>query len=114
MMDEPIGYTDVSPTEIESQVRSGQAILLDVRESDEWLAGHLLSAKFLPLSQIQEFTSADEVDLARDKTIYSYCKAGVRSVYASVFLQRLGFNCHPMQEGFADLVAMGLEYETGQ
>ncbi|MCA9211635.1 MAG: rhodanese-like domain-containing protein [Planctomycetales bacterium] len=107
-MNQPIPYTTRSPREIE-QLAAGDAILLDVREQDEWTAGHLEHAKLLCLSALQEMTSAEQTGLSADKPIFSHCRAGVRSVYAAAFLRRLGIECEPLQQGFEELLALGLK-----
>jgi rhodanese-related sulfurtransferase len=109
MSETPISYVTESPMEIEQRVRSGAAILLDVREQDEWDAGHLKHAKWLPLSQIQELKSASDAGISQGTPIYCHCKAGVRSVYATAFLRQLGFDCFPLQQGFEELASEGLE-----
>lgn len=109
MSDQPIPYATEAPKEIEKLAQSGDAILLDVRERDEWEAGHLKHAVFLPLSEIQELKSISDLALPLDKPIFSHCKAGIRSVYATAFLRQLGADCHPLRQGFEELVAEGLE-----
>ncbi len=109
MTDQPIQYSTDLPREIERMAAQGDVVLLDVREQDEWNAGHLKHARLLCLSAVQEMTSAEQTGLPTDKPIYTHCKAGVRSVYATGFLRQLGFDCRPLQQGFDDLVADGLE-----
>jgi rhodanese-related sulfurtransferase len=60
--------------------------LLDVRELDEWQAGHAPEAVHLPLSELMG--RADEVP--EDKDVYVICKAGSRSEQAVRYLNQLG------------------------
>lgn len=60
------------------------AQLIDVREADEFAAGHAASAKLIPLS---EFTSrVSELDTDRD--IYLICRSGNRSGQACQYLEQ--------------------------
>ena len=60
--------------------------LLDVREFDEWEAGHAPEAVHLPLSELMD--RADEVPAGRD--VYVICRSGSRSDRAAGYLNQLG------------------------
>ena len=60
--------------------------LLDVREADEWQAGHAPDAVHLPLSELM--ARAEEVPADRD--VYVICRSGGRSERAAVYLNQLG------------------------
>jgi len=60
--------------------------LLDVRELDEWQAGHAPEAVHLPLSELMG--RAEEVP--GDQEVYVICKAGGRSEQAVRYLNQLG------------------------
>ena len=91
------------------------AVLVDVREADEWKAGHVAGATFLPLSVLKE-SSAEAVakKLPKDKIIYTYCRAGRRSVAAGELLEKLGYDVRPLKPGFEELVQGGFEKEIGE
>lgn len=58
--------------------------LIDVRENDEWAAGHAKGAVHIPMS---EFTGrANEVDT--DREVYVICKAGGRSAQVGQYLEQ--------------------------
>jgi rhodanese-related sulfurtransferase len=61
--------------------------LLDVREDDEWAAGHVLGATHIPLGQLN--SRAGEVP--RDETIYVICRSGARSGRATAALTGAGW-----------------------
>ena len=67
-----------------------EAVLLDVREEEAFLAGHVPGARLLPLEEITAETAAAAVP---DKKIpvLLYCSAGVRSAVAAEKLLRLGY-----------------------
>ncbi|HET7737100.1 MAG TPA: rhodanese-like domain-containing protein [Tepidiformaceae bacterium] len=63
------------------------AIALDVREPDEYTAGHLPGAVHIPLGQLQ--TRARE--LPHDRPLVAYCGHGERSATGLSILERAGF-----------------------
>ena len=91
------------------------AVLVDVREADEWKAGHVQGATFLPLSELKE-ANAEAVakKLPKDKIIYTHCRAGRRSVAAAELLEKLGYDVRPLKPGFEDLLKAGFEKEAGE
>jgi queuine tRNA-ribosyltransferase len=63
------------------------AVLLDVREDDEWQRGHAAAAQHIPMGEVPG--RLDEID--RSATLYVICKAGGRSAKVAQFLARDGF-----------------------
>ena len=61
------------------------AVLVDVREADEFRAGHIPKAVNLPLSTIQN------ISFAKTTPLYLYCLRGSRSKRAEGILKRLGY-----------------------
>ena len=62
------------------------ALLVDVREADEYKAGHIPGAINLPLSAIADTA------LPKDRTIFLYCLRGTRSRRAAGILKKMGCN----------------------
>jgi rhodanese-related sulfurtransferase len=84
------------------------ALLLDVREQDEWDAGHAEGAVHVPMSELQErFTELPE----RDATIV-ICRSGSRSDAVAHALARVGRpGCANVVGGMQAWQAAGLEME---
>ena len=82
-------------------------ILLDVREDDEFKAGHIPGAEWIPLGQL----SSRLGELPKDKTIVAVCRSGNRSGQATELLRQNGFDAHNMQGGMNSWVQAGLEVE---
>ena len=61
------------------------AILVDVREAEEYAAGHIPGAVHVPLSAIRE------IDLPADAPLFLYCLRGTRSLRAAGILRRMGY-----------------------
>jgi rhodanese-related sulfurtransferase len=72
-------FNDISLTELQSGLADGSLVLVDVREADEYAAGHIDGAKFLPLSK---FNPAELPPAQEGKKIVIYCRSGRRSVSA--------------------------------
>ena len=70
------------------------AILLDVREADEYRSGHIPGAVSVPLSTIETTT------LPKNKRLYVYCLRGTRSRRAIRILRRKGYDAKSIG-GFA-------------
>ena len=64
-------------------------IILDVREQDEFDAGHIPGAILLPYTEIE--SKAGEMLPDKDKQILVYCRSGRRSKIAAEALARLGY-----------------------
>ena len=61
-------------------------VVLDVREDDEWAAGHIEGAVHIPLGELAG--RADEVPAGGQVLVY--CHVGGRSARATAFLQQRG------------------------
>ncbi len=62
------------------------AVLVDVREADEFRSGHIPGAINQPLSTITR------IEIPRDKTLFVYCLRGSRSKRAVGILKRMGYS----------------------
>ncbi|HEV2126690.1 MAG TPA: MBL fold metallo-hydrolase [Chloroflexota bacterium] len=71
----------------ELENRSDEAVVLDVREREEYAAGHVPGALNLPQADLA--TRLDE--LPRDKPLLLICQGGYRSLRAAQFLVQAGF-----------------------
>ena len=75
------------------RVRSGEALLIDVREPDEWTSGVAERAALLPLSDLTGGRAHWRTFLGdnRDREFLLYCGAGVRASIAARILQKEGY-----------------------
>jgi rhodanese-related sulfurtransferase len=88
-------------------VETASALVLDVRETDEYEAGHVPGALNLPLSTLRERWR----ELPRDRPILCCCGVGQRAYYAVRFLLQHGLDAAHLSGGYRtyrDLVAAGL------
>ncbi|HEX8001446.1 MAG TPA: rhodanese-like domain-containing protein [Mycobacteriales bacterium] len=88
------------------------AYLLDVREDDEWRAGHIEGAVHVPMSGL--VARADEVP--KDRDVVVVCKVGARSAQVAAYLRQQGWeNVRNLDGGVVAWVREGraLVSETG-
>lgn len=69
------------------QTEAAAAVLLDVREDDEWQLGHAPGAVHIPLSDIP----ARYGELDPDADLYVICRQGGRSMEAVKYLVNIGY-----------------------
>jgi rhodanese-related sulfurtransferase len=98
---------EVSPNGAEGLIRWG-ALLLDVREPDEWAAGHVPGAVHIPLGQLVE--RVDE--LPEDRQVVVICRSGARSARAAAFLASSGFDAVNLAGGMHAWAAAGLAFQA--
>lgn len=104
-------HTKDTPEEVKKALKDGKAVLLDVREKDEWDDGHLKDAKLLPLSTLKGGAKAEDVAKVapKDAVVYLHCGSGVRSLKAADELKKLGYDVRPLKPGYKDLLKAGFE-----
>ncbi|AHH14907.1 rhodanese-like domain-containing protein [Nocardia nova SH22a] len=77
-------------------VESGAAaILLDVREDDEWQLGHAPAALHIPMVDVP--ARLDELDY--DCDVYVVCRQGGRSIEVAKYLAHVGFEVYQVVGG---------------
>jgi rhodanese-related sulfurtransferase len=64
------------------------AFLLDVREADEWAAGHAPEATWIPMGELQSRID----DVPRDRTVVAICRSGARSLAVAGALRGAGID----------------------
>lgn len=86
-MDEVKRLSPEELKEILERDEMGQFVLVDVRQPEEYRAGHILGARLVPLGELE----ARHSELAKDKKIVTYCRSGHRSMGAAILLCGMGF-----------------------
>ncbi len=81
------------PRAAAAKVRTGEGIIIDVREPNEWESGVAAPAHLLPLSDLKGDRTKWAHVLAESKAapIYLYCRSGNRSGQAAAILAKEGF-----------------------
>jgi hydroxyacylglutathione hydrolase len=100
---------EVPVTAIET--RPPEAVVLDVREPDEYVEGHVPGAVNVPQADLA--SRLDE--LPRDRPVLAICHAGMRSKRAAQFLKQVGFQqVASVAGGTVAWVEAGKPLETGE
>ena len=86
------GGTDITPGQALAAAETG-AVLLDVREPDEWTRGHAPGAVHIPLADL------DPARLDRHQPVIAICRSGNRSGKAADALTAAGILVHNMTGG---------------
>jgi rhodanese-related sulfurtransferase len=98
---------DIGPDEAASLVNAG-AFLLDVRENEEWVAGHAPQATHVPMGEIQDRAS----EIPSDRTVVCMCRVGGRSGAVAKVLAAGGFDVRNVDGGMQAWAATGLAVVT--
>ena len=83
-------YQQITQEEAKEMMDTQEVVILDVREQDEFDAGHIPGAVLLPVGTITEDTAAAVID-DLDTVVLVYCRSGNRSKTASQALADLGY-----------------------
>lgn len=80
------------------------AFLLDVREDDEWAAGHAPDALHVPMGRLR----ARSGEVPRDRDVYVICRSGSRSAHATTALRAAGWTAVNVSDGMHGWASAGL------
>ena len=104
------GLEPVTRTELEARLRAGDTVVLDVRPSAEYEAGHIPGAMSVPVGMLRRLRS-----LSKDTEIVAYCR-GPFCVYADEAVRQLrkrGFTARRLEDGFPEWKRAGLPIAAG-
>jgi rhodanese-related sulfurtransferase len=98
---------EMSADEAAEEVVDG-ALLLDVRELEEWTAGHAPDAQLMPMGSVPQHLD----ELPRDREIVVICRTGNRSERVTQYLVAQGFDAYNVFGGMSAWAASGHEVVT--
>ena len=93
---------EIGPEEAARRASAGDVLLLDVREPEEWKAGHASHAVHVPLGDL------DPSAVAGDRPIVAVCRSGNRSGKAAAVLSQAGMTVSNLTGGMKAWAAAGL------
>ncbi|MCL4303100.1 MAG: ArsR family transcriptional regulator [Anaerolineae bacterium] len=103
-------FEQISADELRERLGNNEVVLLDVRPTAEYQAGHLPAAICIPLDELERRLN----ELPPDKTIVAYCR-GPYCVYADEALELLaerGWEVARLEEGVAEWQQAGYRLEV--
>ena len=100
---DPIAQIDPSTA---NDLAGSGALLLDVREFDEWRVGHIAGAVHVPLDDLEPES------IPRDRVVVAMCRFGSRSGTAAIQLAVAGVDVRNMAGGMKALAEQGLPITT--
>lgn len=101
-MSEQNQIEEMTPSQAAAEQERG-AVLLDVREADEWAAGHAPGATHVPLAQV-----AGAAGDLRGQQVLTVCRSGGRSSKAAAALAEAGVDVRNVSGGMSAWAAEGL------
>jgi rhodanese-related sulfurtransferase len=109
--DEPLTHTKDSLETVKENVKAGKAVIVDVREQNEWDEAHLKGAIHIPKSKLDIATEVEALlkNVPKDKVIYTHCRAGRRALACGEILKKHGYDVRPLKPGIQELLDAGLE-----
>ncbi len=104
------GANQVDPLQAKARLSQKPApTLLDVRQPEEYVDGHIAGAKLIPLGELQRRAK----ELPREREIICVCQSGSRSNSAVRFLSSSGYNAVNLKGGMINWLRAGLPVEKG-
>jgi len=91
------------PAQVPAAEVPADARLVDVREPDEWAAGHAPGATHIPLGEL----GARYTEIAQDGPVYLICRSGARSNRAAHALAGAGWDAQNVSDGMQGWAAAG-------
>jgi phage shock protein E len=99
--------TEISPSEAAEKSKSSEAVIVDVREKDEWDEEHIPDATHISRGTIE--LDIEEKVSDTNAMIICHCGGGGRGALATESLQKMGYkNVRNMAGGFKAWKAAGL------
>ncbi len=103
---------EVDPAALRERLAHGAALVIDVRQPEEWAAGHIPGAKHVPKSHLESQIEGAAPD--RSVPVVLYCASGNRSAWAArTLIEDLGYeHVESLTGGFTLWKDRGYETET--
>jgi len=102
---------EVDPSTVRDQLESG-ALVIDVRQDDEWATGHIPGARHVPKSHLESRIEGVAPD--KSQRVVLYCASGQRSAWAArTLIEDLGYeSVESMTGGFTLWKDRGYQVEV--
>ena len=106
-------YTRVSAEEAYEMLQNGEATVIDVRREDEYKAGHVEGAKWIPVDDIIPRIG----DLPAEGKLLFICEVGARSGLAAEYAAAMDIpqdRLFNIEDGTGTWISKGLPHASGE
>ncbi|MBU2738655.1 rhodanese-like domain-containing protein [Acidithiobacillus concretivorus] len=84
------GISEVDAKTAVQLINHEEAVVIDVREQNEWAQGHLPGARHIPLGDLPKYMK--DLEKHRGHHVICQCASGMRSARAAASLKKAGFD----------------------
>jgi len=103
LMEAKAEVASITPAEAAAQLAAGEAVLLDVREGEEWQHGHINSSVSVPRGLLEFMADPTsprhKAGLDPTRRVIVVCASGTRATFAAATLKTLGYDDAVVLEG---------------
>ena len=83
------GYKIISPALATQMINQQNALVIDVRQDNEYVGGHIINSVHIPLSFLND--RVGEIEKHKSRPVIAVCRSGHRSSHACATLKKAGF-----------------------
>ena len=106
------GRHGLSPAQATTLINRENAEVVDMREPDDYVTGHLPESRNIPAGRLED--RVGELDKLKDSPLVLVCQNGSRSASSCAKLEKLGFaKVHSLEGGISAWRAAGLPLKKG-
>ena len=101
----------IDAKDLATLLKDKSPLLIDVRQTEEWHAGHIKGATLIPLDTLPH--NIQNVCPDTTQPIYLYCRRGHRSHQAALILLSLGYqDIHELEGGINTWIEAGYSCQS--
>jgi rhodanese-related sulfurtransferase len=96
----------ISCSELERRIQRGEAVVLDVRPEEEYVAGHITGARSIPVAELRNRIK----EVPKKRVVVAYCR-GPYCVFADEavgLLRDAGYKAFRLDGGFPEWQVQGM------
>lgn len=109
-----MAHSTDSLEEIKKAVDSGKAVLVDVREQNEYDIAHVKGIALIPSSEVKVDAKKAAEKLPKGKPIYVHCAVGGRALRCATAWKEMGYDVRPVTYNVSAFEKAGFAVEKGK
>lgn len=111
---EEVTHSTDSIETVKKTLDDGKAVLVDVREQEEWDIAHVKGATLIIGSTVKADPKKAAAALPKDKPIYVHCQSGGRALRCAKEWKALGYDVRPITFNVSAFEKAGFAVEKGK